>query len=153
MKWLYVCLLFPFTLIACATPSTLLITPDGQVHRCSAYGTGAVGVSMASSIHNSCVNDFKKMGAVEYPRVGWGIDTETDNNKIIKIYSGSPAEKSDVFVGDIILEIDGITVEKKFDVIKIFSNKNPGDTILVKLNRDGKEIVIQSSLTTRNIVQ
>ncbi len=56
----------------------------------------------------------------------------------VAVLPGSPAEKAGLKEGDIILEADGITLTPDTSLAHIVQTKQPGDTLLLKIARDGK---------------
>ncbi len=66
------------------------------------------------------------------------------------VLPGSPAEGAGIKEGDIITEIDGKSINKDEDFALIIRNKKVGDTISIKILRDGKEIMIYLVLGQAN---
>ena len=65
------------------------------------------------------------------------------------IIPGSPAEKAGLKENDIILEINGQKITLEHSLAGAIKNLNPGDTISLKVLRDGKEININLTLAER----
>lgn len=65
------------------------------------------------------------------------------------IQPNSPAEKAGVQAEDIILEIDGKKIDKSVSLVSIISQYSVGDTVSLKINRGGKEILIKVVLGKR----
>ena len=59
---------------------------------------------------------------------------------IVDILEGSAAEKAGLKVNDIIVELDGQTVDSMSALNKILKQHRAGDTISLKYYRDGKTI-------------
>ncbi len=53
-------------------------------------------------------------------------------------------------VGDIIEEVEGIEETDSDSIKKFISNKNDGDLIKFKVLRDGKDVLVESKVTTQN---
>lgn len=62
------------------------------------------------------------------------------------ISPGSGAEKAGLKEGDIILEIDGVRIDSKNPLGDLIQEHNPGDTIILKVLRDGKEMTLSATL-------
>lgn len=54
-------------LVGCVTPSTLMVDDKGRAVRCSSAGYGLIGASLATSAHDDCVADMKRLGYRELP--------------------------------------------------------------------------------------
>lgn len=63
------------------------------------------------------------------------------------IVSGSPAEKAGLKDKDIILEINGVKIGTAGSISSIIGEYVPGDTVQLKVLRDGKEKTINLTLT------
>jgi len=66
------------------------------------------------------------------------------------IYSGSAAEKAGLKEGDIILEFNGERITLENTLAKIIMKYNPGDKVILKILREGKEKIIQATLGERS---
>lgn len=58
-------LLAVLLLTGCASVSTIMKHPNGQVFTCAASGFGILGVPTALMSRQTCVDDAKKLGFVE----------------------------------------------------------------------------------------
>ncbi len=65
------------------------------------------------------------------------------------IQKNSPAEKAGIKAEDIILEVDGKKVTSESPLGDIISQKNVGQTVTIKILRDGKEITVTATLEKR----
>jgi len=69
------------------------------------------------------------------------LSLSSPNGMLVReVFKGSPAEKSDIKVGDIILEVSGKKLIKTSDLSRIVGNTTPGTKINFKIQRDGKII-------------
>jgi len=62
------------------------------------------------------------------------------------VVSGTAAEKAGLKDGDIILEFDGKIITAENSLAKIIMEYNPGDKVVLKILREGKEKIIQVTL-------
>ena len=64
---------------------------------------------------------------------------------------GSPAQKAEIQVGDIIVEVDGkkLIDNKTTSLVTIINKKKIGDTVEVKVWRDGKDLTLKVMLEKR----
>jgi hypothetical protein len=78
-------------------------------------------------------------GFVEKGYIGINVKLNSDNEiEIISIADDSPAQKEDIKRGDIVLEIDGVSIKDKYQAFKIYDAKYPGDSVTAILRRHGK---------------
>ncbi|MCX6766314.1 MAG: S1C family serine protease [Candidatus Moranbacteria bacterium] len=64
----------------------------------------------------------------------------------LAVLAGSPADQAGIKVGDIILSVNGDEVNPDQNLAYLISGYKPGDTVSLKINRDGKEIEVQAAL-------
>ncbi len=81
------------------------------------------------------------------PKLGVYLVEEKKGVTISLVTPGSPAEKHDLFSGDIIKSLDGEEVKEIFDIVYLLSLKEFGDTVLVSVYRDGDDLEIEIKLT------
>ncbi|MDD5153535.1 MAG: DegQ family serine endoprotease [Thermodesulfobacteriota bacterium] len=55
------------------------------------------------------------------------------------VFAGSPAEKSNIKRGDVIIEFDGKKIDEMSDLPRLVANTPVGKTVLIKIIRDGQE--------------
>ena len=73
------------------------------------------------------------------PIIGIHGENTKDGLRITRLISGFPAKKSGLKVGDVITRCNGQRVGSLQDLIKIFNDKKPGDTITLEFRRNGKK--------------
>lgn len=131
-----------------------LVNSKGQVigvNTLKLSGTGVEGVGFAIPI-NSTKDIYEQLieySKVKRPYIGIvGIDldkkTAERNNLVVGIYiktieDFSAAEKAGLRIGDVIIEADGKKLTTMDELNEIKNQKQIGDTIKLKINRDGKE--------------
>ena len=59
------------------------------------------------------------------------------------VVSGSAADKAGLKEGDIILELSGQKITPSNPLAKVIQNYNPGDTVILKILRSGKEKILE----------
>ena len=59
---------------------------------------------------------------------------------VTKVYPGTPAERGDIEVGDIIVEIEGFKISNENSIFSVFHEFRAGQTITLKIIRDEKEL-------------
>lgn len=138
-----------------------LVNSQGQVigiNTLKLNGTGIEGMGFAIPI-NSTVSIYEQLiqdGKVKRPYIGiTGIDldeqTAKTNNLVVGVYvkvieSFSAAEKAGVKQGDVIIEADGTKITTMDELNEIKNSHQIGDSMKIKVNRNGKEETITLTL-------
>ena len=121
---------------------------------------GSVGLSFAipSNLASNVRDSILKSGRYERPYIGISVLDVTQEIKkqrnipyctgilVQQVYSGSPAAKYGLKVGDIILEINGKTVTSAGAFIGELAAKKVGETVNLKVFSGGKEKNISMKL-------
>ena len=131
-----------------------LVNSKGQVigvNTLKLSGNGIEGVGFAIPI-NSTKEIYEQLiqyNKVKRPYIGIGgidLDEQTAeyNNLVVGIYiktidDFSAAEKAGLRIGDVIIEVEGTKVTKMDELNAIKNKKQIGDTLKLKVYRDGKE--------------
>jgi len=104
---------------------------------------GNIGVGFAIPIEQVEIttDQILRTGEAQYPVIGANVQgTENlDGAKVESIKSGSPASKSDLEVGDLIVKVDGKPVTGSIDVVVAVRAHQPGEKVTLTVRRDGKE--------------
>jgi serine protease Do len=66
---------------------------------------------------------------------------------IIDVVEGSPAASANLQEGDVVTEIDGQKITEDMELSKIISGKSAGDTIVLKVWRDGEYADMRANLS------
>lgn len=138
-----------------------LVNSKGQVigvNTLKLSGTGIEGVGFAIPI-NSTKEIYEQLiqyNKVKRPYIGIGgydLDEQTAeyNNLVVGIYiktieDFSAGEKAGLRIGDVIIEVDGTNVTKMDELNAIKNKKQIGDTLKLKVFREGKEKEIAVTL-------
>lgn len=138
-----------------------LVNSKGQVigvNTLKLSGTGVEGVGFAIPI-NSTKEIYEQL--IQYNKVkrpyigivGYDLDEQTaeDKNLVVGIYiktieDFSAGEKAGLKIGDVIVEVDGTKVTKMDELNAIKNQKQIGDTLKLKVFREGKEKEITVTL-------
>ncbi|HTK44672.1 MAG TPA: trypsin-like peptidase domain-containing protein [Patescibacteria group bacterium] len=75
--------------------------------------------------------------------------TDTTGTTLPAITPGSPAEKAGLKAGDIVLEIEGTTVDSEHPLDAQLTSYAPGQSVRLTILRDGKQIDVSVTLGTR----
>lgn len=142
-----------------------LVNSNGEVigiNTLKLMGTGVEGMGFAIPINNTkeIYNQLKDYSKVKRPYIGIaGIDldekTAKANQLVVGIYvksvdDFSAAEKAGIKAGDVIIEAEGQSI-KTMDELNAIKNKHTiGDTITIKVNRNGTEKELSITLQEQN---
>ena len=131
-----------------------LVNSKGQVigvNTLKLSGTSVEGIGFAIPINatKDIYNQLIQYSKVKRPYVGIsGIDLDKEtaerNNLVIGVYvktvdDFSAAEKAGMKPGDVIIEAEGKKITKMDELNEIKNKKQIGDTLKLKIYRDGKE--------------
>lgn len=131
-----------------------LVNSKGQVigvNTLKLSGTGVEGVGFAIPINStkSIYEQLIEYNKVKRPYIGIGgrdLDERTAkaNDLVVGIYvrtvaEFSSAEKAGIKIGDVIIEADGKKITTMDELNEIKNKKQIGDTMKIKVYRDGKE--------------
>lgn len=131
-----------------------LVNSKGQVigvNTLKLSGTSVEGIGFAIPINatKDIYNQLIQYSKVKRPYVGIGgidLDKETAerNNLVVGVYiktvdDFSAAEKAGLKPGDVIIEAEGKKITKMDELNEIKNKKQIGDTLKLKIYRDGKE--------------
>lgn len=125
------------------------------------YAQG-IGFAIPSSLAQKIIGDLRADRKVSR---GWlgvtiqGVDEPTAKALGMKeptgalvgeVLEGHPAEKGGIKAGDVILSINGQTIENTEDLLRKVANLTPGKEAKATLWRDGKEITVTLNITERD---
>jgi len=86
---------------------------------------------------------------IKRPYAGANIKINANNKlEVDDVLEGSPADKSGITKGDIVISIDGIKINDKYKAYEYFNNKKPGDSITVSIKKGTKIIKKRIKLGT-----
>ncbi len=133
-----------------------------------AEGAQSIGFAIPINRIKRSVESVKSTGKIIYPFIGvrYTIITpelKTKNNLPIDygalvgkgaqgesaVTEGSPAQKAGIKEGDIILEFGGVKINQDNPLAKLIQARHVGDTVTLKILRDGKEMTIIVTLEER----
>ena len=114
---------------------------------------GFMGISFAIPIDEAIrVSDqLRSTGRVQRGRIGVQIDqvskevaesiglNKTQGALVRGVEAGSPAEKAGLEAGDIILRLDGKTIDKSTDLPRMVGNTKPGSKVTLSVWRRGSQ--------------
>jgi serine protease Do len=110
------------------------------------------------NLAKTIMSELIRYGKVVRPWVGIGLQNltedlvksfnlqEKEGALISQVYEKSPAEKADLRVGDVVVEIDGTKIQNSQDVVREVLKKRVGQQIQFVVLREGKRLNL--SVTT-----
>jgi len=110
-----------------------------------------IGFAIPVNAAKKAIADVKEKGKIEYPFVG--VKYNTNNHLILEVVPNSPADKAGIKVDDILLAINGHKLTKENNLAQILyfnPGYDVGDTIKVKILRQGEEKTLNLTLEKRN---
>lgn len=123
--------------------NTLIVSQSG--------GNVGIGFAIPINIAKNSADQIIDKGKVDHGWLGIYFEALTEDTikklniknvdkgiYVTKIVEGSPAEKSDIRAGDIILELNGKKLAKTTDLTIAVGNAAPGSKISLKILRNGK---------------
>jgi putative serine protease PepD len=96
-----------------------------------------VGFSVPINKSKAVAQTLIAGGTVQHAYVGVLIQTVDGGAKVTKINAGSPADKSELKVGDVITAFDGHKVTSANDLTAAVSAAKVGEKVTVTVKRDG----------------
>jgi putative serine protease PepD len=111
---------------------------------------GNIGVGFAIPIEQVEVttDQILRTGEAQYPVIGANVrgTEKQDGATVESIASGSPASKTDLKVGDLIVKVDGKPVTGSSDVVVAVRAHQPGENVTLTIRRGGKTIELTVGL-------
>ena len=68
---------------------------------------------------------------------------------VTEVFSGDPADKAGIKPKDIILEVNNKKVEESRDLTRMIANTTVGETVNIKILRDGQEMIFRVEIAKR----
>jgi putative serine protease PepD len=114
---------------------------------------GNIGVGFAIPIEQVLVttDQILRTGRAQYPVIGANVQgtEKLDGARVESISSGSPASRSGLKVGDLIVKVDGKPVTGSIDVVVAVRAHQPGEKVALTVRRDGKDVEISVGLAAK----
>lgn len=94
------------------------------------------GASIPSNVVKGVIKQLELSGKVQRPYIGLSFVNHNPGLAVVKIQSGSPAEKAGLKIGDVVLTVNGRNVNSNEDILTVIGY-NIGIILDMKINRDG----------------
>jgi serine protease Do len=121
-----------------------------------------IGFAIPANLAKNIVKQLKEHGNVTRGWLGVSIQPITDeiasyyglkSNKgalVMEVFPGDPADKAGIKAKDVIVEVDGRTVEDSRDLTSIVADIEVNKKVKVKLVREGKEKTVEVMIAKRD---
>ncbi len=114
-------------------------------------GDGNIGVGFAIPMEQVRITAGQILanGEAEYPVIGAFVVTggpERDGAKVTEVKSGGPADDAGLEEGDIVRTVDDVPVTDGIALIVAIRSHQPGETITLRAERDGREVTFDVTL-------
>ncbi len=125
-------------------------------------GSVGIGFAIPAKVAKSTVDQLIKSGSVTRGWLGVQIQDVTEDIAlalgrkeangalVVEVIDGTPAQKSGLKDGDLILSLDGRTLKNSRELTRSISALPPGGKTKVKVLRDGKEKIVNVTLGKRD---
>jgi putative serine protease PepD len=120
-----------------AATNTVIGVNDQILNAGDTNDNAGVGFSVPINKSKAVAQTLIAGGTVEHAYVGVLIQTVDGGAKVTKITSGSPADKSELKVGDVITAFDGHKITSANDLTAAVSAAKVGEKVTVTVKRDG----------------
>ena len=111
------------------------------------------GIAFATSTHiaKRVVEGILKSGRYDHPWLGVGYQPDyVGGMKILYVFPGSPAERTGLREGDVIVAVDGQAVRDACDFITFIEKyRSPGEIVTLTVQRGGLQHQMQLQLAAR----
>ena len=115
--------------------------------------------AVPTSIVQKVVADLRQYGSVQRALLGirmlditsevqqyYGLNT-LEGVYIAEVVDGSAAEKGGVLEGDVVVAMNGVSINSSSELQEKIARKNPGDEVTLTVLRDGKRLDLRVKLT------
>ncbi len=103
-------------------------------------------------IPESDIEDYKYMMTGQYGGIGALIRQHGEKIMIAEPYEGKPAQMADLRAGDVILEVNGVSVKgKKTDEVSKMLKGSPKTEVKVMIEREGEKKALEKTIIREEI--
>ena len=114
---------------------------------------GNIGVGFAIPMEQVRVtaDQILRTGEAKYPVIGASVNTgrERRGAEIVEVPAGSPADDAGLAKGDVVVAVGEKPVSDGIELIVAIRSHRPGETIALRVRRDGDERTVQITLDAK----
>jgi putative serine protease PepD len=120
-----------------------------------ASGNIGLGFAIPATTATSIVEQLIEDGSAEYPIVGVTLDlsypgpgarVQREDAPGTAIAPGGPADRAGLRPGDVVVAVDDETVETFEEFVVLIRSRQPGDTVVLVVEREGKRLRVAVTL-------
>ncbi len=126
---------------------------NSMIYSTSGSNAG-IGFSIPSDTALNVADQIIHNGGTKIPYIGIEMGENTTDIKgvyIQNVMEGYPAQKAGIKAGDIITAFNGTVIETPFELVAQILRYEPGDSVKISINRDGKSIELDLVLTEKPV--
>ena len=116
-------------------------------------GRGSIGVGFAIPIEQVQItaDQILRTGRARYPVIGANVDTrDTDDGaRVAEVPASGPAAEAGLRAGDVVTHVEGTRVTDGVSLIVAIRSRQPGETITLTVERDGRELELEVELASQ----
>jgi putative serine protease PepD len=125
-----------------------VIGVNAQIRSDSGDNAG-VGFAIPSDTVRSIAGQLISNGKAVHAYLGVALDSTASSARVAEVRPGTPAAKANLRSGDVVAAVDGTTVDSAEALTRAIDAHKPGETVTVKIRRNGKDITAQIKLASR----
>jgi putative serine protease PepD len=132
-----------------------LLSSSGQVIgvnaqiRSDSGGSDGIGFAIPSDTVRSIANQLISNGEAVHAYLGVSLAPSSTAARVAGVRPGTAAAQADLRSGDVIVAVDGTSIDSADGVSQAIDSHQPGDTVTLKIRRDGKTLTVDVKLGTR----
>jgi len=125
-----------------------VIGVNAQIRSDSGDNAG-VGFAIPSDTVRSIAGQLISNGKAVHAYLGVALDSTASSARVADVRPGTPAAKANLRSGDVVTAVDGTTVDSAEALTRAIDAHKPGETVTVKIRRNGKDITARVKLASR----
>jgi putative serine protease PepD len=125
-----------------------VIGVNAQIRSDSGDNAG-VGFAIPSDTVRSIAGQLISNGKAVHAYLGVALDSTASSARVADVRPGTPAAKANLRSGDVVTAVGGTTVDSAEALTRAIDAHKPGETVTVKIRRNGKDITAQIKLASR----
>ena len=128
--------------------NSAIATAGGPV---SASGNIGVGFAIPMEQVKITAAQILDTGEAKYPVIGANVNTGTQGNgaEVVEVPPGTPADDAGLEKGDIVFAVDDVAVTDGIGLIVAIRAHQPGETVALKVRRNGSNITVRIKLDAK----